>query len=145
LVVSRVVLEAVRAGISTSCRGIGEVGRGYWEAARAIRFTSEMEPCVDLSRLGPLRYLEFNADSVARQLSCQYLGALGPGTLADTLLVYVDSGLNARLTAQRMGVHLNTVHNRLERIAELLRRPRLEPLECVEAATALRIRARGPR
>jgi PucR-like helix-turn-helix protein/diguanylate cyclase with GGDEF domain len=128
-----------RAGISTSCRGIGEVARGYWEAVRALRFTSEAEACVDLSRLGPMRYLEFNADSVARQLAVQYLGTLRSGPLADTLLVYVDCGLNARLTAQRMGVHLNTVHNRLERIADMLRQPRLGPVECVEAATALRI------
>jgi PucR-like helix-turn-helix protein/diguanylate cyclase with GGDEF domain len=128
-----------RAGISTACRGIGEVARGYWEAVRAIRFTSDVDRCVDLSRLGPLRYMEFNADSVARQLAAQYLGALRPGPLADTLLVYVDCGLNARLTATRMGVHLNTVHNRLERVADLLRRPRLGPMECVEAATALRI------
>jgi hypothetical protein len=136
-----------RAGISTTCRGIGEVARGYWEAVRAIRFTSEAETWVDLSRLGPLRYLEFSADSVARQLAAQYLGALRPGPLADTLLVYVDCGLNARLTAERMGVHLNTVHNRLERVADLLRQPRLGPLECLEAATALRIASpatRGP-
>jgi hypothetical protein len=138
-VVSRVLKNGIRAGISTRCRGIGEVARGYWEAARAIRFTSEAEACVDLSRLGPLRYLEFNADSVARQLAVDYLGALGPGTLAETLLTYVDSGLNARLTAQRMGVHLNTVHNRLERVAELLHRPALGPLDCLEAASALRI------
>src|SRR5579859_7476731 len=99
------VVEAVgaraRIGVSTSCRGIGEIARGYWEAARAIRFTSKAEPYVDLSRLGPLRYLEFSADSIARQLAEQYLGELRQGVLAETLLMYVDSGLNARLTAER--------------------------------------------
>ena len=141
--VMKAVSARARVGVSTGCRGIGEIARGYWEAARAIRFTSESEPCVDLSRLGPLRYLEFNADSVARQLAEQYLGGLRQGILADTLLTYVDSGLNARLTADRMGVHLNTVHNRLERVAELLHRPDLRPLDCLEAATALRICSRA--
>jgi DNA-binding PucR family transcriptional regulator len=139
-VIARAGCSQARVGISTTCRGISEVARGYWEAVRAIRFTSDQDPCVDLSRVGPLRYLEFNADSVARQLAAQYLGPLRQGTtLADTLLVYVECGLNARSTAERLGVHLNTVHNRLERVAELLQRPRLAPLDFVEAATAIRI------
>lgn len=141
-VVETISVQA-RVGVSTSCRGIGEIARGYWEAARAIRFTSDTEPYVDLSRLGPLRYLEFSADSIARQLAEHYLGALREGVLADTLLMYVDTGLNARLTAERMGVHLNTVHNRLERVADLLHRPDLGPIDCLEAATALRICSRS--
>jgi hypothetical protein len=139
-VIARAKCADARVGISTNCRGISEVARGYWEAVRAIRFTSDQDPCIDLSRVGPLRYLEFNADSVARQLAAQYLGPLRQGTtLADTLLAYVESGLSARVTAERLGVHLNTVHNRLERVAELLRRPQLGPLDFVEAATAIRI------
>jgi PucR C-terminal helix-turn-helix domain/GGDEF-like domain len=138
----RICNQSVRIGISTKCRGIGEVPRGYWEAIRAIRFASEGEPCVDLSRLGPLRYLEFSADSVARQLAVQYLGSLRHGPIADTLLAYVAAGFNAKQTAERLGVHLNTVHNRLERAAELLGKQHLGPLECLEAATALRIGSR---
>jgi hypothetical protein len=143
-VIARAGCSEARVGISTTCRGISEVARGYWEAVRAIRFTTDQDPCVDLSRVGPLRYLEFNADSVARQLAAQYLGPLRQGTtLADTLLVYVECGLNARSTAERLGVHLNTVHNRLERVAELLQRPQLGALDFVEAATAIRICRRG--
>ena len=141
-VIGRVRKEDVRVGVSTKCRGIGEVPRGYWEAIRAIRFTSVAEPRVDLSRLGPLRYMEFSADSVARELAVQYLGTLRNGAVAETLLAYVDCGFNAKVTAARIGVHLNTVHNRLERAAELLGKPHLGPLECMEAATALRICSR---
>jgi PucR C-terminal helix-turn-helix domain/GGDEF-like domain len=141
-ITGRICNQSVRIGISTKCRGIGEVPRGYWEAVRAIRFASEAEPCVDLSRLGPLRYLEFSADSVARQLAVQYLGSLRHGPIADTLLAYVAAGFNAKQTAERLGVHLNTVHNRLERAAELLGKQHLGPLDCVEAATALRIGSR---
>jgi DNA-binding PucR family transcriptional regulator len=131
-----------QAGLSTGCRGIGEVARGYWEAIRALRFTTEAEQCVDLRQLGPLRYLEFSADSVARRLAAQRAGALltpATVTLADTLLMYVECGLNTRVTAERLGVHLNTVHNRLERAAEVLARPELQPIELVETAIAIRI------
>ena len=132
-----------RAGLSTACRGIGEVARGYWEAVRALRFTSELERRIDLRELGPLRYLEFSADAVARRLAAQCAGPLvaaeRTSALADTVLAFVECGLNAGLTARSMGVHLNTVHNRLERVTELLSRPELRPIDMVELAAAIRI------
>jgi hypothetical protein len=131
-----------RAGLSTACRGIAEVARGYWEAVRALRFASASEPCIDLRKLGPLRYLEFSADSVARRLASECAGPLvAPrcAALAETVLAYVECGLNVRATATRMGVHLNTVHNRLERVADMLHRSELSPLEALEVATAIRI------
>jgi hypothetical protein len=127
-----------RAGLSTTCRGIAEVARGYWEAVRALRYTSPTEPCIDLRRLGPLRYLEFSADSVARRLARQCAGPLAlpaAGALADTVLAYVECGQNARRAADHLGVHLNTVHNRLARIRDLLD----HPVDLIELATAIRI------
>ena len=135
-----------RAGLSTACRGIAEVARGYWEAVRALRYTTEAEPCIDLRRLGPLRYLEFSADSVARRLAVQCAGPLAvpsASRLADTVLTYVESGLNAREAADHLGVHLNTVHNRLARVRDLLDRPD-RATDLIELATAIRIcRATG--
>jgi hypothetical protein len=127
-----------RAGLSTTCRGIAEVARGYWEAVRALRYTSPGEPCMDLRRLGPLRYLEFSADAVARRLALQCAGPLAlPAArgLADTVLAYVECGQNAREAADHLGVHLNTVHNRLTRIRDLLD----QPVDLIELATAIRI------
>lgn len=136
-----------RAGLSTASRGIGEVARGYWEAVRALRFTSESDPRVDLGQLGPLRYLEFSADTVARRLAAQCAGPLvtaeRSAVLADTVLAFVECGLNAGLTARCMGVHLNTVHNRMERVAEVLARPELRPIDLVELAAAIRICRNG--
>lgn len=40
--------------------------------------------------------------------------------LASTLLVYFDSNQNAKTTAQRLGIHVNTVRQRLATIEELL-------------------------
>ena len=132
-----------RAGLSTACRGIGEVARGYWEAVRALRFTTDSGRRVDLRQIGPLRYLEFSADTVARRLAAQCAGPLvapeRPAVLADTVLAFVESGLNAGLTARGMGVHLNTVHNRMECVAEILARPELRPIDLVELAAAIRI------
>ena len=144
---SRPGSRQARAGVSTACRGIAEVARGYWEAVRALRFASAVEPWIDLRRLGPLRYLEFSADSVARRLASECAGPLvapRSGALAETVLAYVDCGLNVRATAERMGVHLNTIHNRLERAADMLHRTELTPLEVLEVATAIRICRSAP-
>lgn len=54
------------------------------------------------------------------------LGSLyaSPGSrqaeLASTLLTYFDSGHNARTAAKRLGVHINTVHQRLDAVDVLL-------------------------
>lgn len=56
-------------------------------------------------------------------------GVIGPLRRADqtrgtalvrTLLTYLDQGHNARAAARVLGVHVNTLHNRLETIATLL-------------------------
>lgn len=41
-------------------------------------------------------------------------------TLVKTLLTYMDHGHNARAAARILGVHVNTLHNRLETIASLM-------------------------
>jgi hypothetical protein len=131
-----------RAGLSTICRGIGEVARGYWEAVRALRYTSDAEPCIDLRRLGLLRYLDFSADSVAWRLAAECAGPLlepSASRLAEAVLAYVACGLNAREAADRLGVHLNTVHNRLARVHDLLARDAWRPIDMIELAAAIRI------
>lgn len=40
--------------------------------------------------------------------------------LCRTLLAFLDQGQNAKLTAERLNVHVNTVHNRLEAIESVL-------------------------
>lgn len=40
--------------------------------------------------------------------------------LADTFLTFLDNAKNARATAQEMGVHVNTVHNRIDTVERLL-------------------------
>jgi DNA-binding PucR family transcriptional regulator len=40
--------------------------------------------------------------------------------LAETLLCYMDGNQNAKTTATRMGIHVNTVRQRLSSIEEML-------------------------
>lgn len=59
--------------------------------------------------------------------------------LADTLLAFLDHGQNARATARYLGVHVNTIHNRIGIIHELI-----GPLDrhgvAMELHVALRLR-----
>lgn len=40
--------------------------------------------------------------------------------LADTLLVFLDNGQNASATARQLGIHVNTMHKRLETISTII-------------------------
>ena len=59
-------------------------------------------------------------------------------TLARTLLTYMDHGHNARAAARVLGVHVNTLHNRLETISSLLPDWHL-PERSLELHVALRL------
>jgi DNA-binding PucR family transcriptional regulator len=130
---------------------VGEIPRGYAEALRALHITSAAEPCIDLRQLGLLRYLACSADAIAQRLARHGAGELGTcargsrlAVLADTVVCYVECGLNGPLTAERLGVHLNTIHNRLERVAQVLDRAPLGPTDLVELAAAIRICRHAP-
>jgi len=59
--------------------------------------------------------------------------------LADTLLAFLDHGRNARATARHLGIHVNTVHNRIETAWRLLGPPDGDN-PTVELHLALRLR-----
>jgi DNA-binding PucR family transcriptional regulator len=58
--------------------------------------------------------------------------------LALTLLVYMEHGHNARAAAKALGVHVNTLHNRLESITGVLPGWN-EPGRCLDVHLALRL------
>ncbi|NEX62428.1 helix-turn-helix domain-containing protein [Noviherbaspirillum galbum] len=58
--------------------------------------------------------------------------------LADTLLSYMDSNQNARTTATRLGIHVNTVRQRLTSVEELLGYWG-NPIRALEIHVALRL------
>jgi PucR C-terminal helix-turn-helix domain/GGDEF-like domain len=122
------------AGISTLCHGLADVARGYVEARCALRHAA---PVASLEEIGLFDYLSHAADETAQRL-------LPPGIerldgLAETLHTYADCDLNVARTAERLGVHANTVHYRLRRTHELTGRDPRHFADLVELTTALRL------
>ena len=134
----------LRAGVSTVCCGLAEVARGYGEAERALRHVDGDAAVVALEEVPLFEYLTEGADDTARRLVPRTAALLdADGALAETLRAYAASDLNVARTAQRLGLHPNTVHYRLRRVHQLSGRDPRRFAELVELTTALRL-ASGP-
>jgi DNA-binding PucR family transcriptional regulator len=74
--------------------------------------------------MGPLEFFATSAQRTLGRLIRDDARAVvaadlrGDGVLAETLETYVDCGLHATHTAERLHVHVNTVQYRLRRLAE---------------------------
>jgi hypothetical protein len=124
----------LRAGVSTVCSGLAELARGYGEAARALRHAGA--GVVALEELSLFEYFTVGADDTARRLVPDGAAALA-GTLVPTLRAYAECDLNVARTAERLGVHANTVHYRLRRVHELSGRDPRRFADLVELTAAL--------
>jgi PucR C-terminal helix-turn-helix domain/GGDEF-like domain len=137
--------SGLRAGVSTVCSGLGELARGYGEAARALRHADGAAAVVALEEISLFEYLTEAADDTARRLVPHGAGALlraddrAGGALSATLRAYGECDLNVARTAQRLGVHANTVHYRLRRVQELSGRDPRRFADLVELTAALRL------
>jgi hypothetical protein len=137
----------MQAGVSSVCSGLGELGRGYGEAGRALRHTGPDAAVVALEELSLFEYLAGAADDTVQRLIPDGAASLldtdrrAGGTLATTLRAYADCDLNVARTAEQLDVHANTVHYRLRRIQELSGRDPRHFGELVELLTALRLLA----
>jgi hypothetical protein len=128
------------AGVSSTCETLGELGRGYVEARRALTHAGAGGGGVRLLEDIPLfDYLAATADETAHLLLPPGMDKLSP--LAETLRAYADCDLNVARAAELLNVHANTVHYRLRRVQELTGRDPRRFSELVELTTALRIMA----
>ena len=125
----------LRAGVSTPCATLAELGRGYVEARRALSHAAE--GVVVLEDIPLFDYLAATADETAHLLLPPGMDKLSP--LAETLRAYADCDLNVARAAELLNVHANTVHYRLRRVQELTGRDPRRFSELVELTTALRI------
>jgi hypothetical protein len=114
----------VRAGISTPHIGWENVARGHREARTARDSVGATGGVSRVSAMSALNYLTLHEDETARRLIDARVRAFveeelaGGGVYLETLDTYVDANLNAKVAAERLGVHVNTAYYRLDRIAE---------------------------
>lgn len=111
-------------GVSSVHGGFTDIPEAYEEARMARRSLRGRAGVQSLGRMSTLDYLVQTHDRTARRLVRPEIRAFvqedlaAGGTFTETLRRYVACDLNAKLTAMELHVHANTVHYRLERIAE---------------------------
>jgi sugar diacid utilization regulator len=113
---------AVALGMSTSAIGLEVARLAYREAQRALSWALPGPAIVALPFVSVFDYLVASADDTARHipsLADPLFGEPAIGFARDTLQSYFDSHLNVRKAAERLGIHANTMHYRLRRIAEI--------------------------
>jgi sugar diacid utilization regulator len=115
---------SLAVGVSTVVEGVEEVPQAYREAESARAALRSAPGVIALAEMSAFEYLTLREDAAASRLVSSAIRQFvsqdleDGGALIDTLRVYVDADLNSRRTAQRMHVHVNTVHYRLGKIAE---------------------------
>lgn len=141
--VAREHLPQVRLsiGLSNPCLNIQAYATGLREAEEALavgRHLPGCPPIIHVSELGLARYLARLArdplptDPMQDQLHrlAQYDEQRAGSHLLDTLEVYLDCWGNIAQAAQHLGLHRNTVIQRMERLQEVLHVDLLHASEC---------------
>jgi DNA-binding PucR family transcriptional regulator len=111
-------------GLSTAFESTAELPEAYREACTAIESLGSAAGVLGLADLSAFDYLTLRSDATARRLVVPAVRRFvaedmaNGGTLTTTLLAYAAANLNAKLTAERLYVHVNTAHHRLARIEE---------------------------
>ncbi len=124
-------------------------GRGlqtaYEEALIARSRAVEAGGVLVLADLGAFEYLTIHRDETARRLVDERVRAFvvtdvrTGGMYIDTLEAYVACDLNVRRVAERLHVHVNTAHYRIERMAEKTGLDLRNIADLMELVTAVRL------
>lgn len=111
-------------GVSTVHEGLGQVPDAYREAVFAQQTLAGESGVRSLHSLTPLDYLVTLGDPTAGRLVQPALRSFVEEDLADggtqieTLRVFAESNLNAKVAAERLHVHVNTAYYRLDNISQ---------------------------
>ena len=112
-------------GVSTVQPGLGGIATAHLEALGAAQCLGPDGGVLALPALSAFEYLTAFRDSTAERLVAPAVRDFVAGDLASggvlvaTLLAYVDCDLNVKALSERISVHVNTAHYRLNKIAEL--------------------------
>ncbi|MBF6435244.1 PucR family transcriptional regulator [Nocardia cyriacigeorgica] len=137
-----------RVALGRAASGINGFRRTHLDAAAAQRLLSRLRSNLAVIRYEDVQMIDLMSADVSQldQFVTDVLGdfeAASP-VLHQTVLTYVEEGLNRSSTADRLFTHRNTIDRRLARVDELLPRPFADrPTEVATALTVLRIRGTG--
>jgi sugar diacid utilization regulator len=111
-------------GVSTLQPGLERVPVAYREASAAREQLDREAGVVSLLTLSAFEYLTMVGGETASRLISDRVrdfvqsDLAEGGELARTLMAYVEADLNAKAASERLHVHVNTAHYRLNKIAE---------------------------
>ncbi|MCW4355198.1 helix-turn-helix domain-containing protein [Hoyosella sp. YIM 151337] len=135
----------VRVAIGRPAAGVAGFRRTHMDAAAAQRLLARLDSRLTVVRYEDVHLVDLMSADVAKadQFVADTLGELAAASpvLHQTVLAYVEEGLNRASAAERLYTHRNTVDRRLARVDELLPKPFVRnPTDVVAALTLLRIR-----
>lgn len=134
-----------RVALGRASSGINGFRRTHVDAAAAQRLLARLRSDLRVVRYEDVQMVDLMASDVGQldQFVTDVLGDFETASpvLHQTVLTYVEEGLNRSSTADRLFTHRNTIDRRLARVDELLPRPFTDrPTEIATALTVLRIR-----
>jgi hypothetical protein len=143
----RLVKQEVRLaiGVSTIHPGVGDVASAHREARAAADCLGPDGGVLALPALSAFDYLVSFRDATAERLIPPEIKRFVQadldhgGVLTGTLLAYVESDLNVKALSERLYVHTNTAHYRLNRIAEQTGRDLRKLTHVLELVLAIRL------
>lgn len=140
--------RAVSAGLSLEHTSLTDVALAYAEASSARRH-APAGTATALADVSVVDYLVAGGDAVVEQMVSPAVLSLLEGDrrrgghLATTLRAFAEADMNAASAAAALRVHVNTVHHRLDRIAEATGRDPRAFHGLVELTLSLRLATRS--
>lgn len=134
-----------RVALGRAAPGVSGFRRTHMDAAAAQRLLARLDSGLSIVRYEDVHLVDLLSTDLpsADQFVADVLGELKDASpvLHQTVLTYVDEGLNRTSTAERLYTHRNTIDRRLARIDELLPKPfARNPIEVAAALTLLSVR-----
>jgi len=138
-----------RIGVSLAVTGYTGIPAALQQATSALALTTADRPVVGLAEVPLVDYLIAGADGIVTQLVPAAVRELVTSTaafdraLVQTLVAYVDAGLNVKRAAAALSAHPNTVHHRLDRLAERTGADLRDVRQLMELVIAVRLLTAG--
>jgi len=112
-------------GVGLRCQEVGDAPRGLREAEEALEMTRPDRPVIALSQTPVFLHLMGQTHPTIESVVAERMKELTAvdrrlaGELSRTVLAYAKANQNARVAAESLHCHVNTVKNRVRKIKEL--------------------------